>query len=296
MKRMPLGRDDTCVDCGSAVAAGTEAFWDKPTRTVHCIECIPSAPDVGDRSDVDTPPEPEPPTNGQAGRSAQKEYERRVARKSAKDQQRIADDAERRRAAIERRPVLGRIGSALTPKPTIAPVPQTTTAWKKGAEGEERVAEVLADVPGIEVLHDRRVPKSKANLDHLVVGPRGVFIVDAKKYKSGKVEARDVGGLFRTDERLFVGGRDQTKVVDAMTWQIDTVRTALGDDLGSVAIHGVLCFIGLEWGFRPKAKRVRGVTVVWPLGLADVVRAPGDHTVDVERITAHLRKALPEAR
>jgi hypothetical protein len=33
-----------------------------------------------------------------------------------------------------------------------------------------------------------------------------VFVVDVKNYK-GKVETRDRGGFFSTDDRLYVGGR-----------------------------------------------------------------------------------------
>jgi hypothetical protein len=59
------------------------------------------------------------------------------------------------------------------------------------------------------MLHDRRIPGTRANIDHLVVAATGVWIVDAKSYR-GKVEQRDVGGWFTTDKRLFAGGRDRS--------------------------------------------------------------------------------------
>jgi Nuclease-related domain len=62
------------------------------------------------------------------------------------------------------------------------------------------------------VLHDRRIPGSRANIDHIVVAPCGVFVIDAKNYK-GRVEKRDRGGFFSTDCRLYVGGRDKTPLV-----------------------------------------------------------------------------------
>lgn len=58
-------------------------------------------------------------------------------------------------------------------------------------------------VEGVIALHDRRVPGTKGNIDHLAVGPGGVYIVDAKRYE-GKVERRDVGSFFRPDARLYV--------------------------------------------------------------------------------------------
>jgi Nuclease-related domain len=54
---------------------------------------------------------------------------------------------------------------------------------------------------GMAVLHDRRVPGTRANIDHLLISSSGVFVVDAKRY-GGRVEQRDRGGFFRTDYRL----------------------------------------------------------------------------------------------
>jgi hypothetical protein len=83
------------------------------------------------------------------------------------------------------------------------------------------VAEVFDGLAGVRVLHDRRVPGSKANIDHLSVGPAGVFVIDAKQY-SGALEKRDLRGWFRVDERLYVAGRDRTKLVEGVAGQADT--------------------------------------------------------------------------
>ena len=163
-----------------------------------------------------------------------------------------------------------------------------------GQRGEERVAEVMAPVTGVAVLHDRLVPGSRANIDHIVVGPSGVFVVDAKKYV-GALEVRDVGGMFRTDERLYVNNRDRTKQVDGVLGQLDVVRTALGDAFPDVPVRGVLCFIGSTWGRRLRIKVVKRVTVVWPDGLPGVVAAEGPHADAVEAIAAHLRSELKPA-
>jgi hypothetical protein len=61
---------------------------------------------------------------------------------------------------------------------------QSTVAWRQGAEGEERLGHHLDQLTeeGFVILHDRRVPRSPANIDHLVIGPTGVFVVDAKNF------------------------------------------------------------------------------------------------------------------
>jgi Nuclease-related domain len=59
-------------------------------------------------------------------------------------------------------------------------------AWRRGAIGERRTARLLEPLErqGWAVLHDLALPGSRANLDHLVIGPGGVFVIDSKKYRS----------------------------------------------------------------------------------------------------------------
>ncbi len=53
--------------------------------------------------------------------------------------------------------------------------------WERGAQAEERTAATLAWLPPLYVtLHDLRLPGSPSNVDHLVVGPTGVFLLDTK--------------------------------------------------------------------------------------------------------------------
>ena len=65
--------------------------------------------------------------------------------------------------------------------------------WRRGAAGEAATAELLARLPRrFVVLHDLRIPGGRANVDHLVIGPTGVWVVDSKSYGAGcgSVEAR----------------------------------------------------------------------------------------------------------
>jgi hypothetical protein len=53
--------------------------------------------------------------------------------------------------------------------------------WLRGAAGEEATARVLDRLPRRWVVrHDLRIPGSRANLDHLVIGRSGVWVVDTK--------------------------------------------------------------------------------------------------------------------
>lgn len=153
-----------------------------------------------------------------------------------------------------------------------------------GAAGEERVGRMLDEArsPRVAVLHDRRIPGSRANIDHLVVTPGGVWVVDSKKYK-GQVERRIFGGILRPrEERLFVGNRDKTSLVDGMRKQMDHVERAVSD----VPVVGVLCFVDSEWGLFAKPFTIGDVNVVWPSKFRTWLDGGGD--VDVERTAAVL--------
>lgn len=65
--------------------------------------------------------------------------------------------------------------------------------WERGAVGERATAEVLDGLPTAEwtVFHDVRWPGRRlANVDHVAIGPPGVFVIDSKNW-SGSVGVRD---------------------------------------------------------------------------------------------------------
>ena len=175
--------DGPCSKCGTVLRAGTEAVWVRGANRMHCVEC-PTTP-VGT-------PSPPPLESGVAGRSARLEHERRLARREGANRDRWGE----------------RVGGWVN---RFGAIPQSTVAWGIGARGEELLAEALASVPNLVALHDRRVRNTRGNIDHIVIAPAGVFVVDAKHYE-GLIEIRDYGGFFRTDLRLTVMGFDGDSV------------------------------------------------------------------------------------
>jgi Nuclease-related domain len=301
-KLMKLQRDDSCADCKTAIAAGESAYWYREERVARCVGCHPMVAnstlaitrDVV-RSEADTTlPVTVAAAIDVAGGSAQREYDKRSVRERAKKEQRVAEDAQWHEAIRAKRPVIGWIATTITARPQITPESQTTGAWKVGAQGERHVADVLTGVAGIDVLHDRLVPRSRANIDHIVIGPAGVFVIDAKKH-TGQIEVRDVGSLFRVDERLYVNKRDRSNLADGVLGQVEVVREALGKKFGEVPIQGVLCFIGGEWGWSTRTKSVNGVAVLWPKALPKHVSTAGDFGSHVASIADHLREQLRPA-
>ncbi|WP_246104556.1 nuclease-related domain-containing protein [Rudaeicoccus suwonensis] len=209
---------------------------------------------------------------GVAGSSARRVYERR----KAKDEERLR----------QKRGKLGGIAVALSDEK------QSTKAWATGAVGEERLGAWLDSLvsESIAVLHDRRIPGTKANIDHIAVKTAGIWVIDAKRNK-GKPELRMEGGILRPRvEKVLVGRRDCTKLVDGVLKQIDLVRGLVGD----VPVTGALCFVEAEWPLIGGAFTTRGVHALWPKRLAKML-AEADGSVDVpavrQTVATHLKPA-----
>jgi len=190
---MKLRYAGTCRLCGAELSAGIPAIYERASRTVRCVECGTD----------------NTPAVGTAGASARREYERRRERR----EQRIR----------ENHPKIGGLILALSDEP------QSTRAWERGAVGEELLAQRLTELPGtFRVLHDRRVPRGRANIDHIVVGSSGVWVIDAKRYQGKRQELKVDGGILRPRvEKLRIGGRDGTKLVEGVQSQVARVRAVL---------------------------------------------------------------------
>ncbi|MGH8164985.1 MAG: nuclease-related domain-containing protein, partial [Rhodanobacteraceae bacterium] len=165
--------------------------------------------------------------------------------------------------------------------------------WAKGAKGEERVASSLAKylAAGVWVLHDRGIPRSSANIDHIAVGPPGVWVIDAKRY-DGKAEIKRP--LFGAP-KLLIKGRDQTKLVDGLARQVELVRAKLVEVSPEIPIHGALCFIDTELPMVGTLT-IRGFSLLRPRRLAKRINAPGPLTAEtVEAVLGTLEAAFPRA-
>ena len=164
---------------------------------------------------------------------------------------------------------------------------RSTTAWRTGADGEAAVAAVLDMLPGWRALHDRRVPGKRSNIDHVAVGPSGVWTVDAKRYK-GKLSVHR-GGLVK------VAGRDVTKLLDQARQQAAVAAIALAAGGPVTTVEPVLCFVGTELPRRHTV--VGGVHLVTRKGLVRLLtRSPKVLTQDeVERTADLLDQALVPA-
>jgi hypothetical protein len=95
-------------------------------------------------------------------------------------------------------------------------------AWQRGATGERHTARLLDRLgrDGYVSFDDLAMPDSPANLDHLVLGPSGMFVIDSKQW-TGQVHQSADGLVWHDHYRL-----DRT--LATVRWQAETLGRLLG--------------------------------------------------------------------
>lgn len=255
-----------CASCGQELPRGSQAHWNREQKIATCLACLALEP--VEEIEID---------RGEAGGSAAREWKRRH---------------ERRESQIRsRHKHLGGVILALRDDP------QSTNAWAHGANGERALGRLLNPLreEGIGILHDRRIPGSRANIDHLVIAPYGVFVIDAKNY-TGRVEQRDRGGWLSTDYRLYVGGRDRSALIGGMRKQAEAVRAALAVSPEEIPIIQTICFVAADWSLFARPIQFDTVQVIWPRALDKQLHLEGPLTrAQIAKVERQLALALAAA-
>jgi len=309
IKVMRMHYTGTCA-CGTTVPAGTRGGWDATNRVILCLPCLdsptvaaPSA-ETGPAQSASPPwatavvaleqpsatvptpivesPRAKPAKVGVPGASLQQEFHRRSDARAA----RIRDN----------HPKLGGLILALTDDPA------STTAFAKGAIGEESVARRLEKYCGDQVLflHNRRLGPGRrdGDIDHIAIAATGVYIIDAKRYKDAAIEVRRTGGLFSPKvEKLFVAGRDRTKLLDGLDKQRAAVEAALASyrDGPVPNVTTVLCFVDANLPLFGTLN-IGAVPLLGPRGTSKLLRQPGKRqAAEREALHRHLAALLPPA-
>jgi hypothetical protein len=123
------------------------------------------------------------------------------------------------------------------------------SAWRTGARGERRTARRLRRLVrrGYVAFHDLAMPGSRANIDHLLIGPSGVFVLDSKQY-TGRIQQTPDGHVWHN----YYPMDEQLQTVRA---EAQAVETILG-----VPVIPLLCVHGasVQWG----GLHAQGVAIV----------------------------------
>ena len=260
-RRLRLRYPAVCAVCSAELAPGTEALWDREAKRATCVTCM-----QGSAANV-------------AGASAAAEGERRAARR------------------VEQ--VRKRHGTAAAAVAEHMASKDMAATWGKGSDGEARLAAFVAREVGDRVigLHDRLIPGTRGNIDHIFVAPSGVWVVDAKAY-GGRVVKREFGPAWRRENKVYVGRHDRTARAKGVEKQLECVLTALRLEprANGTPIHGALCFVESEWALLDFPFQVGPIWVLYPGALRKRLKKKGPlSTQAMELVAATLERSLPPA-
>jgi hypothetical protein len=174
-------------------------------------------------------------SHGSPGRSAQLQYRRRRAEELATWTRTLVwrvplvaaaglvSDTLAAQVGLPRAALVGLAVAALVGwRLRFRPSKQART-WRRGAHGERHTARLLDRLTrdGFVVFHDLAVPgNTSANIDHLVIGPTGVFVIDSKQWTGHLHQSAD-GLAWHNHYRL-----DRT--LDTVRWEAETLGRLLG--------------------------------------------------------------------
>ncbi|WGX96846.1 nuclease-related domain-containing protein [Nocardioides sp. L-11A] len=128
-------------------------------------------------------------------------------------------------------------------------------SWRIGADGEEAVAaQLLALGPAWRVLHAVRVGERGADIDHVVIGPPGVFTVNAKHHPHGSIW---VGG-----DTFMVNGQ-RVPYIRNSRHEARRASRMLTEQAGfPVIATGLIAVMGAQKGFKIRTQPEDGSVVV----------------------------------
>jgi hypothetical protein len=166
-------------------------------------------------------------------------------------------------------------------------------AYVKGARGEEAVARELAFLPAAyRVFHGlgraRWRPGGPGDVDHVVVGPNGVFVIETKHW-SGRIAVRD-GRVLCEDREPDRPPLDQAREAASR------LRAGLRAELGRApTVRPLLCFV--EGALEGGTQGAGGVVVCRAAELNDVILHATEEPLpeaDQARIAAFLAGPLAD--
>lgn len=127
-------------------------------------------------------------------------------------------------------------------------------AWRIGADGEEAVAARLARLgERWKVLHAVPVGENGSDIDHVVIGPAGMFTINTKHHPHASVW---VGG-----DTFMVNGQRVPYVRNSRFEARRTAKLLAAAGAGQVQVTGVIAVMGARGGFTVKTQPV-GVIVL----------------------------------
>ncbi len=231
-KQIRAKRESVCEICKSVFKVGEDIFWSRSRSVIRCTKCFEGAQD----QDV--------VSIGKAGSSAQSEFEKR--------------NNARRERVLKNYPKTGKFALK------IIKAANSTTSWEKGAKAEREVGELINSFAlkhGFKAMHDRAVPGSKTNIDHIIVRKTGIFVVDTKNYE-GKIRVKkEISRGGKEVENLYINEYKKNDLVKKVKVQTELVQSVLHEAGLFYPVYGTLAFFHGEFPLIRRPMQVDGIFI-----------------------------------
>ncbi|MEN3534662.1 nuclease-related domain-containing protein [Microbispora sp. ZYX-F-249] len=164
---------------------------------------------------------------------------------------------------------------------------ERTAVWRGKRRGEVRTGRLLRlglRRHGYRVMDGRAVP-GEASIDHLVIGPGGVWIVDNEAWSPDTLIAR-------YGERLFFDEKFGTSVAKGLISAAGSMAALLTKETGiQISINPVLAVHGGKIKTRGGVLYGEGLTVAYPRRIARWIRTHGSPKFTEDEIELLARTA-----
>ncbi len=164
---------------------------------------------------------------------------------------------------------------------------ERTAVWRGKRRGEVRTGRILRMMlrrRGYRVMDGRAVP-GKASVDHLIIGPGGLWIVDNEAWSPDTIVAKH-------GKRLFFDEKYGTSVAKGLIGAATDLAEVLSRETGvQVTISPVLALHGCTIANRSGVVSGEGLTVAYPRKIPGVIRRNPTAQLDAEQVELLSRTA-----
>ena len=258
-KLISAKRLSTCEICSNDFPIGTQIYWSKARSVIRCLEDLNA-----------TGPKKVDGTPGVAART-------KFKNKNKKRQEVITQK-------------YGKfLGSVIN---FLQEDSDEKSNWEKGFEGEEQIGEILNELSQLDeffVLHDRKIPNSRANIDHIVISNRGVFIIDTKNY-SGSISVYEKSNTQKSKEILYIGRVNQNRLIEGVKNQKLRVEKVLHESNFKIPVFGMLAFYEGNWSGESIPQEINGVLINSHGLISTIMGKPERPQINPQKIFALLKK------
>ena len=130
-------------------------------------------------------------------------------------------------------------------------------SWNKGIIGESIVSNYLNQLPEEYVIYnDVKFPGSYGNLDHIVIGPKGIFVIETKNYK-GFFIIKDKEWFYKSDKAIKRAKGNPGKQVLANAMSLRRFLVNNGIEMDRVWIQSIVTLVNKNFKIEEKTRHYK---------------------------------------